>query len=82
MRENFEGLRENTENYKIFSIPIEKEVTKINKDGNENFVTTPYKINFVDRAKFMAIWSSNLAGNLTEEIHKINCKDCDCFREY
>ena len=55
LRENFEGLRENTENYKIFSIPIEKEVTKINKDGNENFVTTPYKINFVDRAKFMAI---------------------------
>ena len=39
----------------MFSIPIEKEVTKINKDGNENFVTIPYKINFVDRAKFMAI---------------------------
>ena len=25
---------------------------------------------------------SNLADNQTEEIHKIKCKDCDCFLEY
>ena len=31
----FECLGENTEKYKIFSVPIEKEVTKIDKDGNE-----------------------------------------------
>ena len=35
----FECLGENTENYKSFSIPIEKEVTKIDKDGNESVVT-------------------------------------------
>ena len=37
----FEGkseyLRENTENFKTFSVPIEKEVTKIDKDGNKVF---------------------------------------------
>ena len=31
----FECLGENTENYKTFSISIEREVTNIDKDGNE-----------------------------------------------
>ena len=30
----------------------------------------------------MATSLSNLFGNLTEGIDKINCKDCDCFLEY
>ena len=30
----------------------------------------------------MASSLSNLADDLTEEIHKINCKDCDCFLKY
>ena len=30
----------------------------------------------------MASSSSNLADSLTERIHKIKCKDCDCFLEY
>ena len=30
----------------------------------------------------MATSLSNLDDNLTEEIHKIKCKDCDCFLEY
>ena len=30
----------------------------------------------------MAISLSNLVNNLTEGIHKIKCKDCDCFLEY
>ena len=35
-----ECLRENTEkNYKNFSVPIEKEVTEIDKDGNKSVVT-------------------------------------------
>ena len=24
----------------------------------------------------------NVVNNLTEEIHKIKCKNCDCFLEY
>ena len=30
----------------------------------------------------MATSLSNLVDNLTEEIQKIKCKDCDCFLEY
>ena len=30
----------------------------------------------------MATLLSNLVDNLTEGIHKIKCKDCDCFLEY
>ena len=64
------------------TVPIEKEVTKIDKDGNESVLTVSYKIKFIDSARFMAISLSNLVDNLTEEIHKIKCKDCDCFLEY
>ena len=30
----------------------------------------------------MASALSNFVDNLTEESHKIKCKDCDCFLEY
>ena len=30
----------------------------------------------------MATSLLNLVDNLREEIHKIKCKDCDCFLEY
>ena len=41
----FECLGENTEKYKTFFFPIGKEVTNIDKDGNESVVTISYKIN-------------------------------------
>ena len=61
---------------------IEKEVTKIDKDGNKSGVTISYRIKFIDSARFMATSLSNLVDNLTEGIHKIKCKDCDRFLEY
>ena len=57
-------------------------VRKINKDDYESVVTISYKIKFIDSARFMATSLSNLADNLTEQIHKTKCKDCDCFLEY
>ena len=65
-----------------FSIPIEKEVTKVDEDGNESVVTTSYKIKFIDSARFMATSLSNLVDNFAKGIHKIKCKDFDCFLEY
>ena len=65
-----------------FSIPIEKEVIKIDKDGNESVVTISHKIKFIDSTGFMATSWSNLIDNLTEGIHNINYKYSGCFLEY
>ena len=56
----FECLGENTEKYKAFSVPIEKEVIKIDKDGNKSVTTISYKIKFIDNAIFMESSLSNL----------------------
>ena len=37
---------------------------------------------FIDSARFMANSLSNLVDNPGEEIHKIKCKDCDCFLKH
>ena len=39
-----ESLGENTEKYKTFPVPMEKDITKFYKDGNESVVTVSYKI--------------------------------------
>ena len=61
---------------------MEKDVTKIDKYGNESVVTISSKIKFIDNAEFIASSLTNLVYNLAEEINKIKCKDCDCFLEY
>ena len=71
-----------TEKYKTFSVPIEEEVTNIDKYGNESAVAISYKIKFIDSARFMATSFSNLDDNLIEGIHKIKCRDCNFFLEY
>ena len=43
----FDCLVENTEKYKKFSVPIEKEIKKIDKDSNEDIKTVSYKINLL-----------------------------------
>ena len=40
----FECLGENTEKYKTYSVPIEKEVSNTDKDGNESVYNISYKI--------------------------------------
>ena len=58
LENEFEGklecLREDTEKHKSFSFPIENQMTKIDKDGNESVETISYKIKFTDSARFIA----------------------------
>ena len=78
----FECLGENAEICRRFSVPIEKEVTNISKDGNRSVVTISYKIRFIDSVRFTANSLSNHVDNLVEGMHKIECKGCDCFLVY
>ena len=64
---------------KSILFPIEKEIPKIDKVGNESVVTISYKIKSIDSARFMVTSLSNLVDNLTEGIHKIKCEDCILF---
>ena len=45
--EQFECLRQNKEKYKTFSVPVKKEITKIDKDGNESVETISCKIKLI-----------------------------------
>ena len=55
-------------------MPIEKEVTRIDKNGEEATKNISYILKFVDSARFMASSLSNFVNNLSEWIHKIKCK--------
>ena len=95
-KEQFTCLGENTEKYITFTVPIVKEVARIDKNGEEIAKNIYYIIQFIDSARFMASSSSNLVNNLSEEIHRIKfkfghddkkcdtcrtkCKYCDCFK--
>ena len=62
----FECLGKSTEKYKMFSVPIEKEVTKIDNNDNESVVTISYKIKLIDSTRFTTTSLSDLVDNLTE----------------
>ena len=62
---------QNTEKGITFSVPIENEVTRIDKNCEEITKTISYRLQFIDNARFMARSLSNLVDNLVEGIHKI-----------
>ena len=74
LKKQFFCLGENTEKYITFTVPIEKEVTRIDKNGEEITKNISYILQFIDSARFMASSLSNLVNNLSEGIHKIKCK--------
>ena len=78
----FECLGENLTKHKTFSVLIENEVTEIDKDSNEQVVSTSYKIKIINSTRFMATSFFILVDNLTEGIHKIKCNNCVYFLEY
>ena len=67
-------LGENTGKYITFTAPIGKEVTRIDKNGEEVSKNISYILQFIDSARFMASSLSNSVKNLSEEIHQIKFK--------
>ena len=67
-------FRRNNEKFITCTIPIEKEVMRIDKNGEQITKNISYLVQFIDSATFMASSLSNLVNNLFEGIHKIKCK--------
>ena len=67
-KKQFTCLRGNTEKYIIFKVPIEKEVTRIDKNGEEITKNISYILQFIDSARSVASSLSNLVNKLPERI--------------
>ena len=68
-------------------VPLEKEVTIIDKNGEEVTKNTSYILQFINSTRFMASSLSNLVNNdghddKTSETCRIKYRYCDCFFEY
>ena len=63
-------------------MPIKKEFTKVDKDGNDKIMRISYKIKFID--SFISISSSlsSLVDNLSEGLHSEKCADCKSCLDY
>ena len=55
---------------------------KIDKEGNKINEFISHEIKLIDSMRFMVTSLSNLVDNLTGVIHKLKCKNCNCFLEY
>ena len=91
-------FRRSTEKYITFTVPIQKEVTRTDKNEEETTKNTSYILQFIDNARFMASSLSNLVNNLSDRLHRTKCKlehddknceecrikykYCHCFLEY
>ena len=73
---------ENSEKYITFSVPIKKEITQKNKNGNDTITKIPYKIKFIDSYRFMSTSLSNLVSNLSECLNNDRCIDCKSYLDY
>ena len=68
--------------YITFSVPIKKEITKIDKDGNDKIINISYKIKRIDSFRFMLSSLSNLVDSLAEGLHNDKCVDCKSCLDY
>ena len=58
----------------MFTVLIEKEVAKVDKDCNKSVVIISCKKKFVDNTRFMTSSLSSLVDNLAERSPKLNLK--------
>ena len=63
-------------------MPIKKEKTKKDRDGNDKITKISYTIKFIDSYKFLSSSLSNLATNLLEGLHSDKCTDCKSYLDY
>ena len=71
-KKQFNCLGENTDKYIIFTVRIDKEVTRIDKNGEKIAKHISCILQIIDSARFM-VSSSNLFNNLSEGIRiKLN----------
>ena len=82
-------MGENIEEYITFTVPIEKEVTRVDTNREEMTNNISSILQFINSARFMASSLSNLANNLSEGIHRIKyvhddkkCKTCGIKYKY
>ena len=73
-KKQFTCLAENNEKYATFTVPIEKDLTRIDKNREEITKNISYILQLNDSARFMASSLSHLVNNLFEGIHRIKCK--------
>ena len=66
--------------YITVSVPINKKITKIDKDGGDKIVNIPYRLKFIDSSGFVPAPLSSLVDNLSDGLYK--CKDCESSLEY
>ena len=57
-----------------FTVPTEKEVRRIDKNGEEITKNISLLSQFIDKARITASSLSNLVNNPSEGIHRIKCK--------
>ena len=67
-------IGENIEKYITFTVPIEKEATRIDRNGEEVTKNKSYILQFIDNLRFMASPLLNLINNLSEGLYKIKCE--------
>ena len=63
-------------------MPIKKEITKNDKDGNDKITKIPYKIKFIDTSRFMSSLLSSLVDNLSEGLYNDRCIYCKSCLDY
>ena len=70
-KKQFTSLGENTGKYITFTVPIENEITRIDKNGEEITKNISYALHFIDSVRFM-VSSLSLSVIFRKEFTKLN----------
>ena len=74
-KKQFTCSGENTERCISFTVPVDKEVTRTNKNGDKKYrKNISYMLQCIDSARLMASSLSSLVNSISEGSHKIECK--------